>query len=116
MINIFNNEIKNTNNVSFLFQKTYGIGKPLSSFSEKKLGFAKNLKIKHLTKVQKTYIMLLIDGLGLKLDKDLKKLNIISLKNLVSIRLYRGLRRLKGLPVRGQRTRTNAKTCKKLNR
>ena len=116
MINIFNNEVKNIKNVSFLLQKTYGIGKPVSNYTEKKLGFAKNLKIKNLTKVQKTSIIFLTNKLDLKLDKDLKKLKLISLKLLVSIKLYRGLRRLKGLPVRGQRTRTNAKTCKKLNR
>ena len=47
---------------------------------------------------------------------DLKKQHSLLLRNLVEIKSYKGLRRLKGLPVRGQRTHTNCKTSKRQRR
>ena len=52
----------------------------------------------------------LVESLNLSLNNELKKLKSITLKKLVSIKSYRGLRRVRGLPVRGQRTRTNARS------
>ena len=50
---------------------------------------------------------------NLKITDKLKKLQVFALKNLVSIKCYKGIRKIQGLPVRGQRTHTNAKTSKK---
>ena len=58
----------------------------------------------------------LIESLNLSLNNELKKLKSITLKKLVNIKSYRGLRRVRGLPVRGQRTHTNAKSAKKNKR
>jgi len=114
MIYIFNNEFKKKKILSLSFQKVYGIGKPLAKYITKKLGFAKNLKVKDLSKDQVLLILHMVERLNLKINKDLKKSKLTYLKFLIRIKSYRGLRRLKGLPVRGQRTRTNAKTCKKI--
>ena len=48
----------------------------------------------------------------LKITSELKKSQVFALKKLVDIKSYRGLRKIRGLPVRGQRTHTNAKTAK----
>jgi small subunit ribosomal protein S13 len=58
----------------------------------------------------------LIESMNLNLSSDLKKLNSINFKKIVSIKLFRGLRKLSGLPVRGQRTHSNSKTAKLLNK
>jgi small subunit ribosomal protein S13 len=58
----------------------------------------------------------LVESLNLSLNNELKKLKSITLKKLVNIKSYRGLRRVRGLPVRGQRTHTNAKSAKKNKR
>ena len=52
----------------------------------------------------------------LQLGSDLRKKNASVSKNLVSIKTYRGLRKFRGLPVRGQRTHTNAKTSRRHKR
>ena len=75
-----------------------------------------NLKTKNLTQEQVIEILQLIDSLNLTLNNELKKLKSLTLKTLVSIKSYRGLRRIRGLPVRGQRTHTNAKSAKKNRR
>jgi small subunit ribosomal protein S13 len=52
--------------------------------------------------------------LGFNIASDLKKSKLLNSKKLISIKSYKGLRRNQGLPVRGQRTHTNAKTAKKI--
>jgi len=84
--------------------------------SVKKLGFSINLKVKNLSQEQITEMLQLVESLNLSLNNELKKLKSITLKKLVSIKSYRGLRRVRGLPVRGQRTHTNAKSAKKNKR
>jgi len=74
------------------------------------------LKTKDLTKEQVVEILRIIDLLNLTLNNELKKFRSSTLKNLVSIKSYRGLRKVRGLPVRGQRTHTNAKSSKKNRR
>ena len=61
-----------------------------------------------------TFIKLIktIENTNLKVTGELKKLQIFTLKNLIDIKCYKGLRRIKGFPVRGQRTHTNARTAR----
>jgi small subunit ribosomal protein S13 len=54
-----------------------------------------------------------IENLNLLINSNLKKEKIILAKKLVQIKAYRGIRKLRGLPIRGQRTHTNAKTASK---
>ena len=114
MIFLFESELSEKKSVYFALIYIYGIGKSNSFFICKKLGFSKNLKIKNLTKEQIIKLIKTIEFLNIKLAGDLKKLKLFSLKNLVSIKSYKGLRRIKGLPIRGQRTHTNAKTSRKI--
>jgi small subunit ribosomal protein S13 len=75
-----------------------------------------NLKVKDLTQEQTVGILQVVESLNLTLNNELKKFKSLSLKKLVAIKSYRGLRRVRGLPVRGQRTHTNAKSARKNRR
>jgi small subunit ribosomal protein S13 len=102
--------------VFFALARVHGIGEGTAFFICKKLGFSVNLKVKNLNQEQIVEILQLIDTLNLSLNNELKKLKSMTLKKLVNIKSYRGLRRVRGLPVRGQRTHTNAKSAKKNKR
>lgn len=102
--------------VCFALINIYGIGKSTASTICKKLGFSINFKIKDLTQEQIVDMLQLIDSLNLNLNNELKKLQSQTLKILVTIKSYRGLRKVRGLPVRGQRTHTNAKSARKYKR
>lgn len=113
LIYLLESELPNNMSLIFALQRVYGIGKKNSLLICKKLGFSSNLKVKNLSKQQISDILNIIESLNLIIASDLKKLKTLTIKNLISIKSYRGLRRTKGLPVRGQRTHTNAKTARK---
>jgi small subunit ribosomal protein S13 len=94
----------------------YGLGLSTSKLIAKRLGFLPNLKTKHLTQNQIANLKEALKNLNRKLAGDLKKMESLNLKRLISIKSYRGLRIIQGLPVRGQRTHSNAKTARKHNR
>lgn len=112
MLYIFETELLNSKSIYFSIQKIYGIGQKQSFFICKKLGFSSNLKTFELSSDQITKLIKFIERSNLVITSELKKLQSVFLKNLVSIKSYRGLRKIQGLPVRGQRTHTNAKTAK----
>jgi small subunit ribosomal protein S13 len=113
MVYLFESEIPENKSVLFALKYIYGVGSKNSVLICKKLGFAGNLKVKHLSKEQVKRTLLTIESLNLELESDLKKLKLLMVKKLVSIKSYRGLRAIQGLPVRGQRTHTNARTARK---
>lgn len=113
MIYLLETKLPENKSVYFSLTNIYGIGKATSFLICKKLGFSLNLKTKNLNEEQQIEIVKLIDSLNLILNNDLKKLKSLKLKKLISIKSYRGLRRVNGLPVRGQRTHTNAKSARK---
>ena len=78
------------------------------------LGLNKNLKIKNLTKKQKNSLFIVTRYLKIKINYNLKRYEKENYNKLMSINNYKKFRKLNRLPVRGQRTHTNAKTCKKL--
>lgn len=81
----------------------------------KKLGFSINYKLSKLTDDQIFKLIKLVETSNLVINNYLKKSKILLAKKLVQIKTYRGIRKLRGLPVRGQRTHTNAKTCRKIH-
>jgi len=116
MLYLLETNLPENKSVFYALTKVYGIGKNTAFFICKKLGFSINLKIKDLTQEQIIEILQLVDSLNLLLNNELKKFKSLTLKNLISIKSYRGLRRVRGLPVRGQRTHTNAKSARKNKR
>jgi small subunit ribosomal protein S13 len=89
----------------------YGIGRALSSRILEKAGVAIDIKVKDLTDIQVNSIRQQIDS-EFKVEGDLKREVQMNIKRLIDIGSYRGLRHKKGLPARGQRTKTNARTRK----
>lgn len=113
MIYLLESRLPETKPVFVALKSVYGFGKYRSKVICKKLGFSQNLKVKDLSPRQISKITRLCDSLNFVLASDLKKFNLLNYHKLVAIKSYRGLRKRKGFPVRGQRTHTNAKTSKK---
>ena len=114
MVYLFESKLSDTKSVYFGLLSIYGIGKSRSFLICKKVGLSLNLKIKDLSSSQINQISKVIESSGYILANDLKRFILLSKQRLISIKSYRGLRRKKGFPVRGQRTHTNAKTAKKI--
>lgn len=114
MIYILESKLPETKSICFALQHVYGIGRSKALLICKKLGFSSNLKVKNLSSSQINQILKLSESLNFVLANDLKRFKLLRRQHLINIKSYRGLRRQKGFPVRGQRTHTNAKTAKKI--
>jgi small subunit ribosomal protein S13 len=90
-------------------QYIYGIGSTASSKLLAQAGIDEDLKVKDLTEEQVTRIRNVLDA-EYKVEGDLRREVQFNIKRLVDIGCVRGLRHKRNLPVRGQRTRTNART------
>ena len=89
----------------------YGIGRTRSSNILEAAGVNKDVRIKDLTEDDVRKIRQIITDEG-KVEGDLRKDTGLDIKRLMEINCYRGMRHRRGLPVRGQRTHTNARTRK----
>ena len=114
MIYIFNKKLKKKKKIQIALTEIYGININRSLKICRVLGYSKNFRLNNLTNEQILSLMSFIEHLNIEITNSLKKSNYLYLKHLVDIKSFRGIRLIKGLPVRGQRTRTNAKTCSKL--
>ena len=88
----------------------YGIGQPTARRVAAALGLSPDTKIRDLTDDEVTKLRGFIDNL--EVEGDLRRERTQALKRLTEIGAYRGLRHRRGLPVRGQRTKTNARSRK----
>jgi small subunit ribosomal protein S13 len=89
----------------------YGIGRTSSQAILAKTGIDPNMKTDDLTESDINQIRKTIDD-GYKVEGELRSSISMDIKRLMDLGCYRGLRHRKGLPVRGQRTSTNARTRK----
>jgi small subunit ribosomal protein S13 len=89
----------------------YGIGQPTARKVCAELGLSPDEKIKDLTDDEVTKLREYIDA-NLEVEGDLRRERTQAIKRLQEIGAYRGLRHRRGLPVHGQRTKTNARTRK----
>ena len=89
----------------------YGIGKPTSLAILEKAGVNPDTRVKDLTEEEAGKIRRIIDEEYL-VEGDLRREVALNIKRLVEVGCYRGVRHRRGLPVRGQRTKTNARTRK----
>nr|YP_010394799.1 ribosomal protein S13 [Phytophthora versiformis]DAZ89236.1 TPA_asm: ribosomal protein S13 [Phytophthora versiformis] len=115
MLYIFNKTISDSKSILYSLTILYGI----NEFQSKKI--CKNIGINPqitLNKLKNNHVNRLINYINknLKVEQFLKKLKIERLNELKEIKSNRGIRQSQGLPVRGQRTHTNAKTSKKLKK
>ena len=89
----------------------YGIGRSTAKYILEKAGIDVNKKVVQWNDDEQTAIRNIISG-EIKTEGALRSETQMNIKRLLDIACYRGLRHRKGLPVRGQRTRTNARTRK----
>jgi small subunit ribosomal protein S13 len=90
----------------------YGVGRALSNVLLKEAGISPDKRAKDLTDEEVSRITATIQKSGYRFEGDLRRDISQNIKRLMDIGSWRGLRHKKGLPVRGQRTRTNARTRK----
>jgi small subunit ribosomal protein S13 len=89
----------------------YGIGRSRANEILQTTGVDSNTRVRNLTEEEITRLREVIDR-NYKVEGDLRREVAMDIRRLIEIGSYRGLRHRKGLPVRGQRTRTNARTRK----
>ncbi|MBA2357178.1 MAG: 30S ribosomal protein S13 [Actinobacteria bacterium] len=89
----------------------FGIGQPTSRTICAELGLSPDTKVRDLTDVEVTKLRDYIDA-QLQVEGDLRRERSQAIKRLSEIGAYRGVRHRRGLPVNGQRTKTNARTRK----
>ena len=89
----------------------YGIGRTSAKKILEKTGINPDTRVKDLTEAEEAKIRECIDK-EFVVEGDLRRQNALDIKRLMEIGCYRGNRHRKGLPVRGQRTKTNARTRK----
>jgi small subunit ribosomal protein S13 len=89
----------------------YGIGVTSSRKILKEAGISLDTRVKDLTEDEVGKIRAVIDS-KFTVEGDLKREVALNIKRLIEVGCYRGVRHRRGLPVRGQRTKTNARTRK----
>ena len=97
--------------IEIALQYIYGIGKKTSADILAKAGVSVDVRTKDLTEDDIRKIREAIEA-NFKVEGDLRRETTMNIKRLMDLGCYRGLRHRKGLPVRGQRTHTNARTRK----
>lgn len=112
MARLFGIEIPNEKRVEASLPYIYGIGRNTASRILDQAGIDPNIRTGQLNEDQLVRIAQVIQSEGIVIEGDLRREKQAIMKRLTSINSYRGIRHKRGLPVRGQRTRTNARTRK----
>ena len=90
----------------------YGIGQSTADEILAGTGINPDTRVKDLTADEEAKIRDYNDKNNIMVEGDLRRNVALDIKRLTEIQCYRGVRHRKGLPCRGQRTKTNARTCK----
>ncbi|MBE7051444.1 MAG: 30S ribosomal protein S13 [Ruminococcaceae bacterium] len=104
-------DLPNEKRVEYGLTYVYGIGVASSRKILAEAGIDLNTRVKDLTEDEEKKIREIIDR-DYTVEGDLRRQTALDIKRLIEIGCYRGLRHRRGLPVRGQRTKTNARTRK----
>jgi len=89
----------------------YGIGRSASRRILSEANVSPDIRVKNLTEDEVNRLRRVIEG-QFRVEGDLRRDGSMNIKRLIDIGCYRGMRHRRGLPVRGQRTHTNARTRK----
>jgi small subunit ribosomal protein S13 len=112
MARIIGVEIPGDKRVDIALRYIYGIGPANSVFILERAGINPAIRAKDLDEQQLSKIVHAIQEAKYIIEGDLRREVGLNLKRLQAIKCYRGIRHLRSLPVRGQRTSTNARTRK----
>ena len=104
-------DIPNNKRVEIALTYIYGIGRKSANDILAKTGVDPDKRAKDLTEDEVAKLRDEIEN-SYTVEGDLRREVALNIKNMVEINCYRGIRHRKGLPVRGQRTKTNARTRK----
>jgi small subunit ribosomal protein S13 len=104
-------DLPRTKRVEIGLTYIFGIGHTRAAGIVKEAGVDPNVRVKDLSEDDVRKISRVIEEQG-RVEGDLRKETSLNIKRLMDIGCYRGLRHRRSLPVRGQRTRTNARTRK----
>ena len=104
-------DIPNNKRVEIALTYIYGIGRKSSNDILAKTGIDPDKRAKDLTEEEIAKLRDEIEN-SYTVEGDLRRDVALNIKNMIEINCYRGIRHRKGLPVRGQRTKTNARTRK----
>jgi len=113
MVRILGNNLPNKKKIYIALTSIYGIGIATSLKILTRLNIDPNCKVSELTEINISNLRDILETNEFKLEGDLKQLINTNIRRLKEINSYRGRRHLKGLPARGQRTRTNSRTSRK---
>ena len=105
-------DIPNNKKIEYALRYVYGIGPIRSKSILAQAKINPNIRAHELTEEQMNHISSIISENGYKLEGDLRREVTSNIKRLQAIKSYRGRRHIMGLPVRGQRTQSNARTRK----
>ena len=103
-------DIPNEKRIVISLTYIFGIGLSTSKKILAECGISEDTRTKNLTEDELFKIRKEIESI--KIEGDLRREVTLNIKRLQEIGSYRGMRHRKGLPVRGQKTKTNARTCK----
>lgn len=115
MVRLLGNNLLSKKKIYIALTCIYGIGYSKSQQILAKIGINPNLKVKDLTDKNISSLRNTLEMEEFKLEGDLKRSINLNIKRLIDIGSLRGRRHLKGLPIRGQRTRTNSRTTRRQN-
>jgi small subunit ribosomal protein S13 len=113
MVRILGNNLSNKKKMYIALTAIYGIGINTSKTILKRLNIDPDCKAPDLSENDIAALRELLETDEFQLEGDLKRVISLNIKRLIEISSVRGRKHLKGLPVRGQRTRTNNRTSRR---
>ncbi|MBA31612.1 MAG: 30S ribosomal protein S13 [Chloroflexi bacterium] len=102
--------IPDNQRIEIALTSIYGVGKTSSKKIVSEVGIDPNIRVKDIQDDDLTRIRSAVERLGILVEGDLRREVQLNIRRLTDIQTFRGSRHRKGLPVRGQRTKTNART------
>ena len=111
MPRVIGNDIPGNKRLVISLTYIYGLGRTLAQEVIEKLGLDPNMRAHNLTEAEISKLNAILQN-DYVVEGDLRRQTQNNIKRLISINSYRGLRHRTGLPLRGQRTRCNARTRK----
>ena len=114
MVRLLGNNLSNRKKIYIALTTIYGIGVSTSYKILNNININPDKKVADLTEGEISAIRDALESNDYQLEGDLKRFISLNIKRLVDINSVRGRRHIRGLPVRGQRTRTNNRTSRRL--
>lgn len=113
MIRLLGLNLNNNKKIYIALTSIYGIGISTSKKILNELNINIHLKVTDLSQSHILVLRNYLEKSNLKLEGELKRFIQLNIKHLININSRKGIRHLKGLPIHGQRTRTNSRTTRK---